>query len=89
MTWDEILDSLEHDICVKYPDFQLSDLIDLEHDEIDKGKYEPVICYAVTPEDYPLVTSFYVVCVDKSMHTEFIGVEYDQMFGKQGIYRYI
>lgn len=89
MTYDRIYDELDDDVQKLYPNFSVSDMLEVDCHTIAKGKYKPVICYAVTPEDSFVVTDFFVVCVDKDTSSEFIAVEYDQQFGKEGIWRYI
>lgn len=89
MTIDNIFDSMENDIKPKFPNFDFFELKCLDTDEIEKGKYKPIICYAVTEEESILVNTFLVVCTDKKTESEFIYVEYNQVFGKEGIYRYI
>lgn len=89
MTYDRIYDEIDDDVQKVYPNFSVLDMLEVDCGSIEKGKYKPVICYAVTPEDSCLVTDFFVVCVDKATSSEFIAVEYDQQYGKEGIWRYI
>lgn len=48
MTYDRIYDEIDADVQKVYPNFDSSELLEVDTDFIEKGKYKPVICYAVT-----------------------------------------
>lgn len=83
MTEEKAFGEMYEDLIDRCPNFDY-DLLTLITDikNIEKGKYKPIISYAITDEDSIIVTDFMVVAVDYKTEKDFIYFFFNQAHGR-------
>ena len=84
-------DTMDDLLKAKYPKYKGYDLLDDEQKhKIEKGKYKPACYVAITEGVFNMiVTEFLFAAVDRETESEFILFFGPEIFGPEGIRRYL